>query len=304
MFVPLELTGLTQRVPHPDRPLRGRQGRERADSRRHVRDHPGPLGLRQVHGAVDRRRARQGDLRRRDHRRPRGDGPWCGAGDRLSVAVPAAVADRARQRDGGGHPGRNAEEQEGGAGAGAVLSRHRRHRRLRHADARRAVARHAAVRVAGARAGRRTALPAARRALLAARLAHPVRAAGPAPARVGGVGQDGDHGHPRHRRGALPRRPPRAHDRRARSDRGRRLYRPVCPSPEPRRRAGPPALPRGAPSRDRLPRAPRPPVAPERARRRAREDASPDTWLAAAGRLRRRSRRREGSAREAGHPLA
>ena len=46
---------------------------------------------------------------------------------------------------------------------------------------------------------------------------------------------------------------------------------PVRAAAEPRRRAGPPALPRGAPPRDRLPRAPRPPVAPERARRRARQ---------------------------------
>jgi hypothetical protein len=40
---------------------------------------------------------------------------------------------------------------------------------------------------------------------------------------------------------------------------------------EPRGRAGAPALPRGASTRHRFPGAPRPPVAPERARRRARE---------------------------------
>ena len=44
---------------------------------------------------------------------------------------------------------------------------------------------------------------------------------------------------------------------------------PFAPAAEPRRRAGSPALPRGPPARDRLPRAPRPPVAPERAGRRA-----------------------------------
>ena len=83
------------------------------------------------------------------------------------------------------------------------------------------------------------------------------------------VGQDGGHGHPRRRRGALPRRPADPDDRRPRSHGRRRLH---VPFPRPRNRAAVlahPELSRRAPARDRLPRAPRPPVAPERARRRA-----------------------------------
>ena len=57
------------RLPDADRAVRRREGRQRAHPRRHLRDHPRALGMRQVHRAVDPRRPRPGDLRRRDHRR-------------------------------------------------------------------------------------------------------------------------------------------------------------------------------------------------------------------------------------------
>jgi ABC-type sugar transport system ATPase subunit len=100
-----------------------------------------------------------------------------------------------------------------------------------------AVARHAAVRFAGARALDGAAVPPARRAVLDARLADALRAAGDAAARVGGLGQDRHDGHARHRRGALPLRPPRADDRRPRGDRRGRAARAVSAAAHARRRA-------------------------------------------------------------------
>ena len=186
--IPLELTGLTQDVSDARRAVRRGGERQRARPRRRVRLHPRPLRLRQVDGAVDHRRAAASHAGRRRDRRHRGDEPGRRSRRRLSVAVPAAVAD--------GAPERGARDEAGPRQAGTrpragrprdarSLSRAGRRRRLRRSAARRALARHAAVRVAGARAVARAAVPAARRAVFDARFADEVRAAGHAAAGVG-----------------------------------------------------------------------------------------------------------------------
>ena len=99
MNVPLELTGLTKVFPTPTGPFIAVKD-VNADRGRRVRRHPRPLRLRQVDGAVDDRRPRAGDLRRRRHRRHRGHRARRRARHGLSVAVPAAVAHRAPERAG------------------------------------------------------------------------------------------------------------------------------------------------------------------------------------------------------------
>ena len=66
--------------------------RQRDHSRGGVRLHPGPLRLRQIHRAVDHRRAAASHARRRRDRRHRGRRARRRSRRRLSVAMPAAVA--------------------------------------------------------------------------------------------------------------------------------------------------------------------------------------------------------------------
>ena len=227
MIPPLELTGLTKVFRHADRPVRRRQGRQRAGrsrasssassatraaaSRPCCRSSP----------AWSRRRSAASSSTAREVREP-----GRGARGRLPGAVSAAVADGARERRRWPLRQANAAREPRGR-APITTSSSSASPTPRDQLPGDALARHAAVRLAGARAVARAAVPAARRAVLAARLADALRAAGHAAARLGRDAADRRHGDARRRRGALPRRSADPDDRRSRGDRRRRAARAV-----------------------------------------------------------------------------